>query len=116
MSVMFHGTNGTLVGDYGSYQIISDGDKLKDFKAPAPSIPSSPGQDREFLDSIKSRKQPLCSFEYHEPMALALDLAHVSLRAERKIHWDTKDHKVIGDPEADKMCTPIYRKPWALPA
>lgn len=115
LCVMFHGTNGTLIGDYGSYQIISDGDRLKDFKAPAPSIASSPGQDREFLDSIKSRDLPMCSFEYHQPMALALDLAHVSLRAERKIHWDTKTHKVVGDAEAERMCSPNYRKPWALP-
>jgi len=115
LCVMFHGTNGTLIGDYGSLQIISDGDKLKDFKAPDPSIPSSPGQDREFLDSIKSRNRPLCSFEYHEPMALALDLAHISLYTGRKLHWDAKTGKVAGDPEADKMCTPNYRKPWALP-
>jgi len=115
LSVIFQGTNGTLIGDYGSHQIISDGDKLKDFVAPEPSIPSSPGQDREFLDSIKSRKQALCSFEYHEPMALALDLAHLSLNTGRKLHWDAKAGKVTGDPEADKMCTPKYRKPWALP-
>jgi predicted dehydrogenase len=116
LAVVFQGTNGTLIGDYGSNQIYADGEKLKDFKAPAPSIPSSPGQDRELLDSIKSRKLPLCSFEYHQPMAVALDLAHISLHTGRKIHWDAKTGKVVGDPEAQKMCTPDYRKPWALPA
>ena len=116
LAVMFHGTNGTLIGDYGSYQIISDGDKLKDYKAPAPSIPSSPGHDREFLNSIKSRELPSCSFEYHQPLALALDLAHVSLQTGRKLHWDTTAGKVIGDPEAERLCTPTYRKPWVLPA
>ena len=115
LSVIFQGTNGTLIGDYGSLQIVSDGDKLKDFVAPEPSIPSSAGQDREFLDSIKSRKLPLCSFQYHEPMALALDLAHVSLYTGRKLHWDADAGKVVGDRAAEKMCTPKYRKPWALP-
>lgn len=116
LAVLFHGTHGTLVSDYGSYQIFSDGDKLKDYKAPAPTIPSSPGHDREFLNSIKSRELPLCSFQYHQPLALALDLAHVSLNTGRKLHWDTTEGKITGDPEAEKLCTPTYRKPWALPA
>jgi len=115
LSVIFHGANGTLAADYGSLQVAPDGGRLKDFKAPAPSIPSSPGHDREFLDSIKSRKQPPCCFEYHVPLAIALNLAHISLYAGRKLHWDAKAGKVIGDPEADRMCHPNYRKPWALP-
>lgn len=116
LSVIFHGTKGTLVADYGSLQVYADGDRLKDFQAPAPSIPSSPGHQREFLDSIKSRKQPPCSFEYHVPMAVALNLAHVSLYTGRKLHWDAKTGKVVGDAEADRMCNPVYRKPWVLPA
>lgn len=116
LGVMFHGTNGTLLADYGSYKIISEGDKLKNFKPSAPSISPSPGHDREFLDSIKSRKNPTCSFEYHQPLALALDLAHVSLNTGRKIHWDALTGKVVGDPEAERLCKPTYRKQWTLPA
>ena len=115
LAVAFHGTQGTLIGDYGSYQIYSDGDRLKDFKAPDPSIPPSPGHHREFLDSVKSRRLPSCSFQYHQPMALALDLAHVALNTGRKLHWDSAKGKVIGDAEAQKLCTPVYRKPWTLP-
>lgn len=115
LSVAFRGTNGTLFGNYDSYQIYSDGDRLKDFKAPEPSIPSSPGHHREFLNSIKSRELPNCSFQYHQPLALALDLAHVALHTGRKLHWDSAKNRVIGDPEAQKLCTPVYRKPWTLP-
>jgi len=116
LSVIFQGTKGTLVADYSSLQVISDGDRLKDFKAPTPSIPSSPGHQREFIDSIKSRKQAQCCFEYHVPLAIALNLAHISLYTGRKLHWDSKSGKVVGDAEADQMCHPNYRRPWALPA
>ncbi|NLN77949.1 MAG: Gfo/Idh/MocA family oxidoreductase [Armatimonadetes bacterium] len=115
LSVIFQGTNGTLIGDYGSYQVVADGQVLKDFVAPEPSIPSSPGQQRELLNAVKTRELPLCSFQYHQPMALAFDLAHVAMNSGRKIHWDHKTGQVIGDEKAQKMCFPNYRKPWALP-
>lgn len=114
-SVIFQGTKGTLVADYDNLQVIADGNRIKDFKAPTPSIPTSPGHQIEFIDSVKSRKQPPCSFDYHAPLALALNLAHISLYTGRKLHWDAKNSKVIDDSEAEKMCTPDYRKPWALP-
>lgn len=115
LGVMFHGINGTLLADYGSHKLIAEGDKMKDFKAPEPSIPSSPGQDREFLDAIKSRKQPMCSFEYHQPLGLAMDLANISMMTGRKIHWDSSAGKVVGDREAQRLTSPAYRRPWALP-
>ena len=115
LGVLFHGTNGTLLSDYGFHNLVSEGEKMKDFKAPEPSIPSSPGQDREFLDGVKSRKQPLCSFEYHQPLALAFDLANISMLTGRKIHWDAKAGKIVGDRAAERLCMPPYRRPWTLP-
>lgn len=115
LGVLFHGTNGTLLSDYGAHNLISEGDKMKDFQAPEPTIPKSPGQDREFLDAIKSRVQPLCSFEYHQPLALAFDLANISMITGRKIHWDATAGRIVGDKEAQRLCTPNYREPWTLP-
>jgi len=116
LSVMFHGNNATLCGDYGDRKIFPEGDRLKDVNEPEPSIPKSPGHEREFLDSIKSRVQPPCSFEYHVPLATALNLGHIALRTGRKVKWDPKNHRVIGDREADRLCHANYRKPWRLPA
>ena len=115
-SVMFHGNKGTLIGDYRDLRIFAEGDRLKNAKEPEPSIPASPGHEREFLDSIKSRVQPPCSFEYHVPLAVALTLGHIAFRTGRKIKWDPKNHRVIGDREADALCQARYRKPWRLPA
>jgi hypothetical protein len=103
------------MGDYGSYQLIPEGDRLKDVQMPAASIPPSPGHDREFLDSIKSRKQPSCSFEYHVKMAMALTLGHIALNSGQKIHWDAEKGEIIGGRDLRAMAYPNYRKPWQLP-
>jgi predicted dehydrogenase len=115
LGVIFHGTNGTLMGNYGWHRVVSEADRLKDFKAPEPSIPSSPGHDREFLDCIKSRQLPSCNFEYHMPIAVSLNLGHIALNTGRKVKWDAKKAQIIGDKEANDMVMPEYRKPWAMP-
>lgn len=116
LSVMFHGNKGTLCGDYDNHRILPEGNRLTDPTDPAPSIPRSLGHEREFLDAIKTRVQPPCSFEYHVPMAVALTLGHIAFRTGRKIRWDPKNHRVIDDREADRLCQANYRKPWRLPA
>jgi hypothetical protein len=112
---MFHGTKGTLLGNYGWHTIVSEADALKDAPPPEPSIPSSPGHDREFLDGIKTRVQPPCNFDYHLPIAVSIDLAHIALQVGRKVHWDATRGQIIGDKEANDLVKPKYRKPWRFP-
>lgn len=115
LSVIFHGTNGTLAADYGSYKLYLEGISEEDFKPKVKTIPPSPGHQREFLDGIKSRKQPLCSFDYHEPLALALTLGHVALFSGEKIRWDAEKDEVIGSKTAKRLAKANYRAPWKLP-
>jgi len=115
LGVMFHGTKGTLLGNYGWHRIVSEADALTDVPPPEPSIPSSPGHDREFLDAIKTREQPPCNFDYHLPIAVSIDLAHIALNVGRKVRWDAEKGKIIDDKEANALVTPKYRKPWVFP-
>ncbi|HET6454465.1 MAG TPA: Gfo/Idh/MocA family oxidoreductase, partial [Armatimonadota bacterium] len=115
LGVMFHGNKGTLMGNYGWHKIVGEADALNDVPMPEPSIPSSPGHDREFLDAIKTREQPLCNFDYHLPIAVSIDLAHVSYKVGRKVSWDAEKGEIIGDREANALVKPNYRKPWKLP-
>jgi len=114
LGVLFHGTKGTLMADYFWHQIVSEGDRLKDVAPPAPSIPPSPGQGREFLDGIRSRKQPNCSFEYHAPLAIALNLGHLALYSGSRVRWDATEGRIVGNRKADRLVHPNYRKPWEL--
>ena len=60
LGIYFHGVNGTMYADYGMYKVVPEGPRMDGLKPPAVSIPPSPGHEREWLDSIKTRKSPSC--------------------------------------------------------
>jgi predicted dehydrogenase len=116
LGIYFHGVNGTLFANYGKYEVVAEGDRMKGAKPPEASIPPSPGHEREWLDSIKSRKAPSCSPEYHCKVDVPLVLANLSLRLGRSIRFDPAAEKIVGDAEAAHLATPEYRAPWKFPA
>ncbi len=115
LGVVFHGTNGTLAANYNTFKLFPEGDRLDPNKLPEPSIPPSPGHAREWLDGIKTRQQPLCHFGYHYWIQLAISLGDIAFQVGRKIVWDDKVGRIVGDEEANRLLSPTYRKPWSLP-
>jgi predicted dehydrogenase len=92
-------------------------------KAPAGGVASDPrygtgGEDtmmmneRDWVDCMRSRKKPLCELEEGHRVAVASNLANMSLRLGRAIHWDPDKEVVIGDKEAQAACVRPYRAPW----
>ncbi len=113
--IYFHGTNGTLRSDYGAHEIVPEGDRMKDAKEVPESIPASPGQEREWLDSMRSRKQPSCNVTYHNKLNVTIALGTLALKLGRDINFDPKTEKIVGDDEAARAAVPQYRDPWKLP-
>jgi len=116
LGIYFHGLNGTLWTDYGSHTIQAEGDRLPDSTPPEKSIPPSPGHEREWLDCVKSRKDPSCSVDYHYRIDLAITLANLSQRLGRSVRLDPRSERIVGDPEAARLARPEYRAPWKFPA
>jgi predicted dehydrogenase len=115
LGIYFHGVDGTMYADYGMHKIVPEGARMKDAKPPAASIPPSPGHEREWLDSIKTRKQPSCNPDYHCKVDVPLVLANLSLRLGRAVRFDPATEKIIGDEEAVRLSKPEYRAPWKFP-
>jgi len=67
---------------------------------------------RDFLDCLKSRRQPIADLESGHRVATACHLANLSLRLGRAIRWDPEGEEIVGDPEASGMLTRPYRAPW----
>lgn len=116
LGIYFHGSNGTLMTDYNTHILIPEGDKMKGMQTPLKNIPSSPGQELEWLECIKSRKQPLCNPEYHIKVDIPIVLANLSMKLGRSIKFDPVTEKIIGDAEAAKLSVPEYRSPWRFPS
>jgi hypothetical protein len=42
-------------------------------------------------------------------------LGMLSLKLGRSVKWDGEKEVIIGDPEANKLLSRKYRKPWVFP-
>ncbi len=67
---------------------------------------------RDFLDGVKSRKEPISDLESAHRVATACHLANVSLRLGRKLRWDAEREEIVGDAEAARWLARPYRAPW----
>jgi predicted dehydrogenase len=115
LGMYFHGSQGTLISDYGSFRIVPEGDRMKDLPPPPKSIPPSPGHEREWLDCIQSRRQPSCNVAYHVKVDVPIALSLLSYKLGRSIQFDTRTERIVGDPEAARLAVPRYRAPWKFP-
>ena len=116
LGIYFHGSNGTLLTDYDTHKILPEGDRMKGMQTPAPTIASSPGHELEWLDCIKTRKQPSCNPEYHIKVDAPIALSVLSMKLGRSIKFDPATEKIVGDAEAARLAIPEYRAPWKFPA
>ena len=115
LGIYFHGVNGTLQTDYENHLILPEGNRMDGMQTPPESIPASPGHELEWLECIRSRKQPSCNPGYHVKIDVPLALSTLSLKLGRSIRFDPDSEKIIGDNEAIKLSVPEYRAPWKLP-
>jgi predicted dehydrogenase len=116
LGIYFHGSNGTLITDYSSHTIVSEGDRMKNLPAPPQTIESSPGQELEWIECIKSGKQPSCNPEYHVKVDVPIVLSLLSMKLGRSIKFDPVKEKIVGDKEASRLAIPKYRAPWQFPS
>jgi predicted dehydrogenase len=68
---------------------------------------------RNFLDCVKSRRDPISDLESAHRVATACHLANLSLRLGRKLRWDSVRETVLADSAALALLERPYRAPWA---
>ena len=111
----FEGDKGTLTCDYTTCTIRIGNEVMNDIPEIAKTITRSPGHQRNFVDSVKSRNQPESNLFYAHEMTIPMHLALISFRLKRKLNWDAAKEEFIGDDAADYLLSRAYRAPWKLP-
>lgn len=108
--IAFYGTNGTMRLLREGFEVYPEGDRTRPIGRGG--SPQDEPHVRNFLDCVKSRKQPNAPVEWGHLSTNAMHLANIALRTGRAVHWDAKGEKVIGDEGANRYLCRTYRKPW----
>lgn len=69
----------------------------------------------DFLKSIKDRTRPVCDIEIGQRSTNMSLLGMLSYKIGRSVDWDGKREHILNDPEANKLLSREYRKPWVYP-
>jgi len=114
--VEWNGTEGSIILNDEGWQLITErkAANLDSQKKPGSGDPR-PAHVRNFLDCVKTRNLPVLNLEVGHHVSTVAHLGNLAYRTGRKIVWDGKEEKIVGDPEADRLVGVEYRTPWKLP-
>ena len=110
---LFVGDDGFLLSDYGRYMLLPES-RFASFEPPPPTIATSIGHHREWLDACRNGGSTTCNFEYAGALTESVLLGTVAFRVGRPIEWDGAALRSPNAPEAAAFVEHRYRDGWTL--
>jgi predicted dehydrogenase len=106
----YYGTEGTLIADGDGWRVYNaDG-------SPGPSMKySGGGHERNFLECMKSRRQPNSDVEIGRLSTTLCHLGNISTRLGRDVRFDPKTETFGDDRAANAYLKKTYREPYGVP-
>ena len=75
---------------------------------------NSGGEHRDFLDCVRSRKDPYFPVDIGHRVATVCHLANIAIRQGKLLKWDPEKEQFLNDDDANAMMSRPMRKPWTL--
>ena len=127
--VRYEGTDGWIFVTRGGYTATSSDPVVQDrnqkaLNASDPKILTSVigpneihlyesnSQTGNWLDCIKSRKEPISPVEIGHRACTVCLVTHIAMKLGRKLNWDPDKEKFVGDDEANSMLSRPQRAPY----
>ncbi|TAE50677.1 MAG: gfo/Idh/MocA family oxidoreductase [Bacteroidetes bacterium] len=115
----FIGANGTLVANREGWELLP---VMRDNKYIMEALPPQKSAESNheahainFLECIKSRKDPACTVEMGYLAAFYAHMGNISYRSGTRLKWDASRQNFGENKAANALITPEYRAPWELP-
>ncbi len=77
--------------------------------------PAIRGHMRNFLECIETRQRPVADIEQGHISTTSCILANMSQQLGRSLTWDAEKQDIVGDEEARRLMSRVYREPWVHP-
>lgn len=68
----------------------------------------------DWTDAIRNRTKPICDVEIGHRTASVCNIANIAYQLGRSLDWDPEKEEFKNDPEANKLRSKEYRKPYTL--
>jgi len=108
------GDDGWVALYYASMMCNPPGLKDATLGPDAVRLPVSHGQERNFIECVKSRATPVSNVDDAVRSDTISHLCDIAVRVGRKITWDPIAEQIVGDDEATRMTTRAMREPWRI--
>ena len=114
--LLFIGDAGKILCSFsGGHPKLIPQSKMDAFKPPAPTLPRSPGNEREWLDACKGgQSKPGGNFEFEGLVTETLLLGNVAVRQGGRTTWDPANLRVNDSDVAKNQIHPDRRAGWEL--
>jgi hypothetical protein len=114
--VLFEGEEGWIF--VSRAEIVASDEKLIKAELPADAIrlEVSTSHGGNFIDCIKSRKQPICNVVVGHRSVSVCHLGNIALRTGLKLTWDPDEERFVKEhaETANAWLSRPYRAPWKL--
>lgn len=112
--IFFYGTKGTLFASDREWTLVPAG---KDAQRETFKVNNDMGTDhvKEFLECVRSRKQPSCTMESGHQTTTTVQLGMIAYESASTVQWDAKTEQIVNNPAASALLKREYRKPWVHP-
>lgn len=110
------GDKGKLIpsGDYGAGYELRPAKNFEGYTPPAPSLPRSPGHQREWVEACMGGPPALSNFAHAAKFTEMVLLGCVAIRVGQRIEYDGASGRITNLPDANQCLTKEYRKGWEL--
>ena len=117
--ILFEGTKGRFFVNRGKI-VGAPVDDLKQNPLPEGAVEDvyggkiSENHTANFIESMRSRKQPISDVWSHNRMLEICHLSNIAMRLNRELNWDPANREIIGDPQANAFLTRENRKGYEI--